>query len=496
MGLVTCDGTPIEGVTVSDGVNVTKTDRSGRYYLQGPADSTDFILMSTPGGYETESSGTIPLNFARVDKNAAGVQRFDFELKAVDQSSYNVLVFSDMHLEGRNPSAESASTSTRGLDFDQFKECMEFSNNFVASLSGPVYGVNLGDATNSGYWYSNGASFEQYLDAMATSFPVYNVIGNHDHDHRTSTDYEATERYRKWLGPTYYSFNIGTQHYIAVDNMICDNGHNSSGYAIELDSVQLSWMEKDIEAAPDSTTDFVLLCHVPIASLAQSNGKWTARASMSNMDTVLDMFGNRNVTVLSGHAHYMISFRIRDNVMQYQHNSICGTWYYTLLCDDGSPASVYHYRFNGASLRRQMLPWGHEWSGRKWRVYSSGITSRSGYSRPLDAGYDSLKVAENDRSTYPAAVNLNLYEWQPDWTVTVFEDGVQGSCSPVWRVDFDHRDLCDSGVIRYKDQSWCQSVRMAHVIQYVPKRLGSVVSFQVKDENGNPKYMIDNIRVQ
>lgn len=496
MGLVTCDGTPIEGVTVSDGVNVTKTDRSGRYYLQGPASSTDFILMSTPGGYETESSGIIPLNFARADKNAAGVQRFDFELKAVDQSSYNLLVFSDMHLENRNPSTESASTSTRGLDFDQFKECMEFSNSYATDLPGPVYGINLGDATNSYRWYSSGASFEQYLEAMTTSFPVYNIIGNHDHDHKTSTDYEAGARYRKWLGPTYYSFNIGTQHYIAVDNMICDDGDNSSNYTIELDSMQLSWMEKDIEAAPDSTTDFVLLCHVPIASLQQSGGVWVARPRMSNMDAALDLFGQRKVTVLSGHTHQMSSCRIRDNVMQYCHNAICGTWYYTLLCSDGSPASVYHYKFSSESFRRQMLPWGHEWSGRKWKVYSSGITSRSGYVQPLSDDYESTKTAEDDRSVYPPAVNLNLYEWQPDWTVTVYEDGVQGSCSPVWRVDLDHRDLCDSGVIRYKDQSWCQSTRTPHTIQYVPKKIGSLVSFQIKDENGNPKYMIDNIRVQ
>ena len=113
-----------------------------------------------------------------------------------------------------------------------------------------------------------------------------------------------------------------------------------------------------------------------------------------------------------------------------------------------------------------------------------------------DDGYPAAKTAEDDRSTYPAAVNLDLYEWQPSWTVKVWENGVEGVCYPVDRVDFDYRDLCDNGTEPYEKYSWLSAVRSLHNIQYQPSALGSTVTFKVYDDSGSLKYSIDNIIVK
>ncbi len=44
---------PLEGVMVTDGMNVVKTDRKGRFSLSG-FEKTRFISITTPAGFETQ----------------------------------------------------------------------------------------------------------------------------------------------------------------------------------------------------------------------------------------------------------------------------------------------------------------------------------------------------------------------------------------------------------------------------------------------------------
>ena len=387
-----------------------------------------------------------------------------------------------MHLSGR--------TTPAGKDFDQFKEYKSYIDSYSASLAEPVYGVNLGDMTQQQYWATG--SFQDYKDAFNTSFPVYNVIGNHDHNHKEKTDYAATQNYRDNLGPTYYSFNLGTQHFVVLDNMVFENAANTDDYKVTLDDIQLTWLKKDIAAAPKGTTDYVILCHVPFATL-QDNGQ--AKKWLSNMNTVLSVFGDKKVTILSGHQHWKLSYPISENVMQNCHNSVCGSWWYTPLCHDGSPAAMEVYKFQGAEHKRSFLPLAQEHRSLRYRVYASGITTQSGYLRPKDDGYKD-RAAEDDRSKYPVAVNLNLFEWEPGWTVKVLEDSKEGSCSFVPRTDFEHRNLCDNGTVPYTKYNWLSSSRTLHTLQYLPSKTGAKVTFQVSDSDGQPKYMISNIVVK
>ena len=54
-GLFNKGDKPLAGVMVTDGLNVVKTDKKGRFSLPG-FDKTRFITITTPAGFETEQS--------------------------------------------------------------------------------------------------------------------------------------------------------------------------------------------------------------------------------------------------------------------------------------------------------------------------------------------------------------------------------------------------------------------------------------------------------
>ena len=49
-GTVECNGSPLEGVVVSDGVEVVKTDKKGVYNITSDK-KTGYVFISIPSGY-------------------------------------------------------------------------------------------------------------------------------------------------------------------------------------------------------------------------------------------------------------------------------------------------------------------------------------------------------------------------------------------------------------------------------------------------------------
>ena len=58
-GYVTCAGQGIEGVTVSDGVEVVRTNAEG-YYSFISKKKYGYVFVSIPGGYMSEKDGALP----------------------------------------------------------------------------------------------------------------------------------------------------------------------------------------------------------------------------------------------------------------------------------------------------------------------------------------------------------------------------------------------------------------------------------------------------
>ena len=80
-GVVYCGNTPIEGVVVSDGVTVAKTDAKGIYYLNSDK-HTGSVFVSVPGGYKVPVDKVFPRHFRNFSAAADMPEQINFELEA------------------------------------------------------------------------------------------------------------------------------------------------------------------------------------------------------------------------------------------------------------------------------------------------------------------------------------------------------------------------------------------------------------------------------
>lgn len=491
----------LPGVIVSDGIHVTRTDRDGHFWLPTDITRSDFVCVSIPSGYEAPVDGdNLPLFWDRIDPTSTSVQTFRFRFTPVDQGAYSLMVFADIHLQGRDPSAESRTdcTSTAPADYVQFREqAVPVARAHAAGKKVPVYGISLGDMTMSNYW--NRFTMADYKELVKEiGVPFFHIIGNHDHD-LAGSEHEATATYRAHFGPTYYSFNIGNRHFIALDNMDCPNYNNSSatndgkGYYCRVDEDQLAWMRRDVAALDPSVRDIVLLTHVPLATWSGTRGNVTPVWTTTNGKEVLDILSGYRVEVLSGHYHIAQNFALSETAGQHTLPAACGTYWYTLLCSDGVPAGFTDFQVTQEASTRELVPFGEGYRDRtRYQVYSSGVTTQTGTNdfRSHPSGIP------DETAGYRKAVLVNLYGWEPGWSVSVVEGSRAGRTGEmVWRVDPEVRDRFYDKTVNYKSCSWLNSTKTYHMFLYTPEDPSQTVTMQVKDASGKTMFIIPNIQI-
>ena len=337
-GKVTCEGTGIAGVVVSDGIEVVKTDAKGVYQLKSKK-YHGYVFMSTPGGYEPIVSGILPKFHATLKANAATAERVDFQLKKVDgQDNHRMLLLGDIHLADRTN------------DKKQFADFVKDINATVSATAGKVYAITLGDMTWDLYWLDNHYSFKEYLtDASGIKgVTIYHTIGNHDHSMYYMGDFDTVKDYKENIGPTYYSFNIGKVHYVVLDDVECTNSTMNSGrtdnayvraYNGRVVADELTWLKKDLASVPNGTP-LVVTMHIP---LFNAKGSATLKDA-SDLENVLKAYPE--VHLVTAHTHTVYNADKLSNLHLYEHNagSICGTWWWSgyltpgvHIGQDGSP---------------------------------------------------------------------------------------------------------------------------------------------------------------
>ena len=105
-GVVYCGNTPLEGVAVSDGAEVTLTDRNGRYYLNS-SKKTGYVYVSIPSGYMVGiEKKTYPLYYQKLSAATSAPEQHDFRLYEEPGEDYVIMYLADMHLANRNQDIE------------------------------------------------------------------------------------------------------------------------------------------------------------------------------------------------------------------------------------------------------------------------------------------------------------------------------------------------------------------------------------------------------
>lgn len=422
-GFVKCGTTPLEGVAVSDGYEVVVTDAKGFWQMKSDK-ANKYVFISVPSGYKVSSDGVLPLFYKKVDKKNV-VERSDFYLvEDPGQDNHTMLFFGDMHLAGRSAND----------DRSQFYDFTVDVNGYMAENSGKkIYAMTLGDMTWDLYWYDCNYAFAEYLEDIRRikDLQVFQTIGNHDHDMRSAGDFSTVTKYKEILGPTYYSFNIGKVHYVALDDIQCTNdGNGSRTYNDYLADEVMSWLAKDLALVPKSTP-LVMTMHAPVYGDNGSN----SLGNTSALSKLID--GYKEVHFVTGHTHKVYNVDKLDSGNIYEHNSgaVCATWWWTGkfskigLGQDGAPAGYRIMEVDGTDFRWQFKPTGKT-ADIQFRTYDRNtidLTDSNWLSADVSAAdklsYYTFKASSWTGGSNENLVYINVWDYDPEWTVSVTENG-------------------------------------------------------------------------
>lgn len=255
-GIIDKDDKPLQGVMVTDGMNVVKTDKKGRFSLPGYK-KTRFITVTTPAGYET--------------------QQFYLSTKE-NRKSYDFLL------------KENKRTQTKEHSFIQITdtEVTGGLGRWVTDLKyyigneKPAFLIHTGDIC-----YESGLQMHaKVVNSQTMDCPVYYCIGNHD---LVKGNY-GEELYESLFGPTWYSFDVGNMHYVVTP---MSHGDNPTDYTL---TDVYNWLKNDLAMMREEQS-LIIFNH----DLFTASDDFVYKADDQHR---IDLRKHRIKAELYGHMHY------------------------------------------------------------------------------------------------------------------------------------------------------------------------------------------------
>ena len=420
------DGNPLKNVPVTDGFRYVRTDSHGVYQLKADSRSR-FVYYSLPSGYAIaqDPDSHLPAFHLRIDPSTDNRKDFVLRKLTASSESFSFAVLGDIHIRDAATASKFQGSAIRCIG-DYFRS---------SGSAGPAFGVSLGDIINNArdpetYGIARGAlGSAEYGSGMY--LPFFTVIGNHDHDSRMGDASQAgtdgydrgtEQRFNDVFGPTYYSFNVGSVHFVALDNYISQKGPTGSNTALAsqartgLTDEIYAWLVRDLSMVADPSEKMVVIlehCHVR---------GFSDIPHRDDMLALLSEFGS--AYILSGHAHicetykYKVLTKSGRPVVEHIHGVPMGNFWYSRYSPDGSSAGYYIYHVAGNDFAGWDYRCLHD-AGEQMRVYDSADV--------YDQGSDwSHQYAWGTESLFAEGYYLlaHVYDGNEDWEVVLEHDGV------------------------------------------------------------------------
>lgn len=456
------EGTPLEGVKVSDGKTIVKTDSRGRYLI--PTDKSNlYVFVITPSGYEPDASLANRPKFWHLLTAATDTdETVDFKLRKIDDSRFHFLALADIQLGRRiNDVAYYQKKTVPDVNASIAEIRKDGSEPFV---------ITLGDESWDSYWYKNGYGLPEIIaDEERLDCRVYNVIGNHDHDPYMSGDEHASDTWRRLMGPNYYAFQKGKVHFVVLDNIDYVNEGGEPGkegkrnYNNSISQQQLDWLRAELaDVATD--TPIVLAMHIPFytpeGTYNLSNG--------GALHDILSAFSD--VRIITGHTHYSYAVESPDKkIRENNYGAVCGTWWATDqpdygnngVCRDGTPSGYAIWNVDGKKLMS---------------VYK-------GTGLPTDYQF---RVYDGNEFEMPEAnsVYVNVWGWAPGWEISILENGKPLLVEQTIYRDPLHIISCEKPHLAKGLKNPTMASNTNHFFKAVTKKSNTRVEVIVKDNEG------------
>lgn len=508
-GRVLADGKPLAGVLVTDGVNFTSTDASGRYAMESKKE-VGMVYITTPSGYVAESiDGMRPGFWQYMNLPVEQEEIHDFRLKSENQNYYTVLFAADLHLSNdpERDDLELFKQNTMPLALREYE---------TAKTKGPVYTMNLGDFTHDIYWYDfefNEADGLRLIQDLGYPTSIYSVMGNHDHDGAIIG--EDVDKRAAWIqhncwGPSAYSVNIGPDHWVFLDDIVYVNvpgkgkkGKNIKGdrsYEQRLTQEQIEWLEKDLSYVSDDTPVYVCV-HCPFFKF---NGREHSTLVPGDQLAVLDKMAARFThpfMVYAGHIH---KFDFCDHpsyphLVQRAYPATSGIMWGTkkgwpLISGDGSDAGMCVGVYEAGKAPSYTFKT-YEFGVEYFRVYDMNEVGKYYASDPeLKAMLAQYPARKNyAKKEYHNKVFVNYWAWEPGDVVEMFENGkplkveMKRSEDPLHAISYD--------LPRMKNHPRPKSAA-DHMYEAKTRSAKSPVTVRISDRDGNVRYEKTIVRPQ
>lgn len=372
-------GRGIPDVPVTDGYTYVETDKNGVYQMKAH-EMARFVYYSLPSGFKTVvDNQNVPRFFAPLNHNSA-FQRHDFRLEPQRNFKDFTLLFvtdvqtrfhSDWERVRRETVPDIEYTLSKGMEEGRYKN---------------IIGLNGGDVIFDlqELWQPTRDALSGIRLKDGTCFPMYTTPGNHDHFNASHNQYESTENYCRYFGPTEYSFNIGDVHVVSLDD-VQYNGIKGKGiwsemaYNAGITDEQMEWLRQDLARVKDKEKKMVILMtHIPV-SKGQAKGGSAMNYDKHHDDVLSALTPFYEANIMTGHTHWAATYmhdkfktRSGDPVREFIHAAVSGWVWRTNMNVDGSPLGYTIYRIGG----KRIQDWQYKSVGQpmdyQMRVYNGG----------------------------------------------------------------------------------------------------------------------------
>ncbi|NDJ59682.1 MAG: hypothetical protein GYB67_01075 [Chloroflexi bacterium] len=335
----------IEGVMVTNGIQVVLTNAEGVYEL--PVRDEMVVVVTKPNNYDVPyNENLVPQNYYIHQPNGspdfiqtyAGIEptgdlpeSVDFPLYATEVvNDFSFLVYGDTQV---------ANQQELGYMREVMAELYDTGDEFA-------FGIAVGDLLDDPL-----DLYPQYLDVMSlTGSPTWYVPGNHDLNFDSTNDIYHLETYKTFFGSPNYSFDFGQAHFISLDNIRYQVDFPGT-YNGRLTDDQLQWLENDLALVPEDKL-IVLSMHIGLTNFVDRDAVRHQDSTREQVYEIVSRFDN--VISLAGHSHTLERMLTGEEYTpedpeafgwgeipfdQFVAGAVCGSWWGGELNTFGLPES-------------------------------------------------------------------------------------------------------------------------------------------------------------
>lgn len=396
----------IEGVAVSNGVQVVQSNAQGKYELPVSNDKILFVIKPTHYQvpvdehnlaqffYNHKTNGSPDLDFDGVRSTGKLPKSIDFALlPGESKEAFTSLIFGD----------------PQPYNIEEVKFFADGVVAEVEEIKGVDFGLSLGDLV-----WDDLTLFPLYIQAVAkVGIPWFNILGNHDLNFDVEEDEFSDETFEAYFGPSTYAFNHGTVHFIVLDDVLYPDPRDGEGYWGGFREDQLEFVKNSLSFVPKDHL-IVLSMHIP---LSEPGGGDSFRDK--DREKLFDLLNDYPHTLsLSAHTHLQRQdfFYEKDGWKQknrhhhYNVGTTSGDWYKGTLNKNGIPVSTM----------RDGTPKGYafiDFKGNQYNIRYKVVDQEDDYQMEIFAP----KVLKKDQRT-SAGIYVNFFMGAPDNEVKVSVD--------------------------------------------------------------------------